>query len=328
MPDAPFQECEFFQISQQYLQGAPSPQHSREQKNHSSPRSLSLSIKTLLFPSPLFLLSGLLPENRSRMPFGSRIAKINIELYIKFQGGKAGSQDKAPHLLSDKVAKRYGFQSFSFVHTHSHISSLDDFQISTIFKLLTQLSRNQNRNNPRQNLGCMPRTTWNPRLSPKQDFRRESVITKLCQKGGSHWLSAARGAREVRFLSAQRYARYNAKVHFFNACLLSSIAHPPPPPGPKSAGNISRCFTASLSTHVKSIQCQILSSECEIDSSQCEIYCVNVNIYIHIYIYICIDPSASLENKVQHLCVNSILYIHEDKSSILVLVKTKDLVGL
>ena len=265
------------------------------------------------------------------MPFGSRIAKINIEFYIKFQGGNAGSHHKAPHLLSDKMAKRYGFLSFSFVHTHIRLSTTSIFvsrglsNLNDIQTFDPTFKKSESRDNPRQTLGRMPRT--NPRLSPKQDFRRESVIAKLCRKGGSHWLSAARGARRGERCALARSETLDTMQQSCTFSAPVSFLQSPPSP-PKSAGNISRCITASLSTQVKSIQCQILSSECEIDSSQCEIYCVNVNIYIHIYIYIFIDPSASLENKVQHLCVNSILYIHEDKSSILVLVKTKDLVGL
>jgi len=105
-----------------------------------------------------------------------RAFKIKNKLCTKFQGGKKNSQEKAPHLLSDKVAKRYGFESFSLVHIHSHISSLDNCQISTMRNLLPQLLWNQNRNNL-GTLGQIPRTR--PRIESKTSFQEKVCPYKV-----------------------------------------------------------------------------------------------------------------------------------------------------
>ena len=48
---------------------------------------------------------------------------------------------KLQTLLSDKVPKRYGLESFSLVHSHSHMSSLDYFEITSFPNLFPQLSK-------------------------------------------------------------------------------------------------------------------------------------------------------------------------------------------
>ena len=70
----------------------------------------------------------------------SRRSKSNLEW--NFKEKKKVHKTKLQTLLFDKVPTRYGLESFLLVHTHSHMSSLDYFEITSFPNLFPQLSKN------------------------------------------------------------------------------------------------------------------------------------------------------------------------------------------
>jgi len=72
--------------------------------------------------------------------FANRKPKLKYAWIFKEK--KKIHKTKHQNLLSEEVAKRYGLESFSLIHTHSDMSSLDYFDITSFPNLFPQLSKN------------------------------------------------------------------------------------------------------------------------------------------------------------------------------------------